>query len=131
MSDVQDNSTNPPVPTPAPTPEAVAETTASASAPAVAPAAASASQSQLNSLETLVREVSGELLRERRSDRRWRLALRLGWFGLVLALVWSGFTQRGNHPNAPSGPHTALVEVRGEIAADSEASAENLVASPA
>ena len=28
----------------------------------------------------------------------------------------------------PSGPHTALVEVRGEIAADTEASAENLVA---
>ncbi|OYT89715.1 MAG: S49 family peptidase [Burkholderiales bacterium PBB6] len=135
MSDVQDNSTNPPVPTPAPTPEAVAQTTADANtaastaATASAPAAASASQSQLNSLETLVREVSGELLRERRSDRRWRLALRLGWFGLVLALVWSGFTQRGNHPNAPSGPHTALVEVRGEIAADSEASAENLVAS--
>ena len=31
-------------------------------------------------------------------------------------------------PTAPSTPHTALVEVRGEIAADTEASAENLVA---
>jgi protease-4 len=32
------------------------------------------------------------------------------------------------HSNPATGPHTALVEVRGEIAADSEASAENLVA---
>jgi protease IV len=37
------------------------------------------------------------------------------------------FVGRG-HGGAPSGPHTALIEVRGEIAADSEASAENLVA---
>jgi protease-4 len=57
------------------------------------------------------------------------MALRMGWFLLVLAIVWAGMTQRGGHPNAPSGPHTALVEVRGEIAAGSEASAENLVSS--
>ena len=33
-----------------------------------------------------------------------------------------------NHANAPSDPHTALVEVKGEIAAGADASAENLVA---
>jgi len=99
------------------------------------PAHAAAGQRQppegdrLVRMETLLREVSTEVLRERRSDRRWRLFFRLGWFGLVLVLVWAGFSQRGGHSNAPSGPHTALVEVRGEIAADSAASAENLVAS--
>ena len=37
-------------------------------------------------------------------------------------------SQRLAMTRAPSGPHTALVEVRGEIAADTEASAESLVA---
>jgi protease-4 len=80
-------------------------------------------------LETLLRQVSVELLRERRTERRWKIALRLGWFLLVVALVWGGVTQRGGHNSPTSGPHTALVEVRGEIAAGTEASAEGLVSS--
>ncbi len=104
----------PAAPTPAP---------AAAAQPATAPA------QTLAGMEALLREVSGELLRDRRSARRWNIMLRVGWFGLVLAIVWGLATQRGGHPNAPSGPHTALVEVRGEIAADSEANAESLVAS--
>jgi hypothetical protein len=69
------------------------------------------------------------MLRQRRSERRWRIGFRLAWFGLVLAVAWAVFTQHGVHPAAPSGPHTALIEVRGEIAEQSEASAENIVAS--
>jgi protease-4 len=92
-------------------------------------AAATAAPDRLKGLETLLGEVSAEILRERRSARRWSLAFRLGWFSLALALVWAAFGQRGGHPSGPSGPHTALVEVRGEIGADSEASAEHLVAS--
>jgi protease-4 len=52
---------------------------------------------------------------------------RMAWLVLFVVIAWSLFAGRG-HGGAPSGPHTALVEVRGEIAADSEASAENLVA---
>jgi protease-4 len=111
------------------------ESPAAADAPTPAPAAPAApaepaaTASGLAGMEALLRQVSGELLRERRSARRWSLMLRLGWFGLVLALVWSLTTQRGGHPSAPSGPHTALVEVRGEIAVDTEASADLLVSS--
>ena len=68
-----------------------------------------------------------ELLRERRSERRWRVFFRLAWLLLVVLIAWSLFAARG-HTTAPSGPHTALIEVRGEIDAESEASAENLVA---
>jgi protease-4 len=51
----------------------------------------------------------------------------LAWLGIVLAVLWAVFVAR-NHVNAPAGPHTALIEVRGEISADSEASAEGMVA---
>jgi protease IV len=47
--------------------------------------------------------------------------------GIVLAALWAVFVAR-NHVSAPAGPHTALIEVRGEISADSEASAEGMVA---
>ncbi len=77
--------------------------------------------------EAALEQVAREMLRERRNEQRWRVFFRLAWLGLVLAVVWALFVAR-NHGNTPSGPHTALVEVRGEIAADSEASAEGLVA---
>ena len=112
------------------TPEPQQPTEAAAhTGPAPAPAAATPDTPSRDGLETLLRQVSVELLRERRSERRWKMAIRLGWFLLVLAVVWGGITQRGGHTSAHSGPHTALVEVRGEIAAGTEASAEGLVAS--
>lgn len=77
--------------------------------------------------EAALERVAQEMLRERRSEHRWRVFFRLAWLGLVLAVAWAVFAAR-SHVNAATGPHTALVEVRGEIAADSEASAENLVA---
>jgi len=65
-------------------------------------------------------------LRDRRSERRWRLFFRLSWLLLAMAIAYGVLVSRG-HVAGPSGPHTALIEVRGEIAADGEASAENLV----
>ena len=100
-----------------------------ATSPAPAQATSVPDTPSRDGLETLLRQVSVELLRERRTERRWKMAIRLGWFLLVLAVVWGGITQRGGHTSAHSGPHTALVEVRGEIAAGTEASAEGLVAS--
>jgi len=67
-------------------------------------------------------------LADRATERRWRTFFRLAWLGLFIALAWLLFASR-NHTAAPTGPHTALVEVRGEIAVDAEANAETLVAS--
>jgi protease-4 len=100
----------PVVPTPAPTPPA-------------APAATARIATE-NGLEQIARE----LLRDRRTESRWRLFMRLAWFALALAVAWGLMSQR-LHGTAASKPHTALVEVRGEISAGGEASAENLVAS--
>jgi protease-4 len=71
-------------------------------------------------------KVANDLLIDRRSERRWRVFFRLAWLAFLFFLVYALFVAR-NHPSAPAGAHTALVEVRGEIAADTEASAENLV----
>jgi protease-4 len=77
--------------------------------------------------EAAIEQVARAMLNERRSEQRWRIFFRLAWLGLVLAVVWAVFVAR-NHVSAASGPHTALIDVRGEIAADGEASAEGLVA---
>ncbi|MDO9073458.1 MAG: S49 family peptidase [Rubrivivax sp.] len=68
-----------------------------------------------------------EMLRQQKSERRWRRFFRLAWLGLVAAVLWVGFAQRGVS-TAPSAAHTALVEVRGEIGLEEEANAEDLVA---
>jgi protease-4 len=90
----------------------------------IAPAAASTGSPGLDA--TLWR-VAHELVQDRRSERRWRIFFRLAWLGVVLAVLWALFVAR-NHVAAPGGPHTALVEVQGEIAADTDASAERIVA---
>ncbi len=76
--------------------------------------------------ETTLERVAVQLLRQQRSERRWRIFFRLAWLGLALAVAWALLSDR-LAPTAPSTPHTALIEVRGEIADDSEANAEALI----
>jgi protease-4 len=78
--------------------------------------------------ELALEQLARELLRDRRNERRWRVAFRLLWLGFFIAVAWGLMTQKVHAPT-PNGPHTALIDVRGEIADQSEASAENLVAS--
>ena len=72
-----------------------------------------------------IEEFARLFLRDRRSERRWRVFFRLAWMLIFVGLVWAAVAQQRG-ASAPSGPHTALVEVRGEIDADGEASAEGL-----
>ncbi len=108
--------TPPPLPPPAPSPPPPSPPLASAAAAAPRPA-----------VEATLESVAQALLKDRRSERRWRVFFRLAWLGVALALLWSLLVAR-NHMAAPGVPHTALVEVRGEIAADTEASAERIIA---
>lgn len=86
-------------------------------------AAAPASPAAGAGYEQLMAQFARDYLRDRRAERRWRSFFRLAWLALIVSLIYLLFAQR--HPGAaPSTPHTALVEVRGEIAADTEASAE-------
>ncbi|HKX44078.1 MAG TPA: signal peptide peptidase SppA [Burkholderiaceae bacterium] len=76
--------------------------------------------------DTLAEQFARAYLMDRRSERRWRVFFRLSWLLLVIAIAYGVFAAR-TKTAAPSGPHTALIEVRGEIAEGVEASAENLV----
>ena len=65
-------------------------------------------------------------LEEQRAARRSRNRWRVFWLVALALLAWIGIGA-GDKGRDTSAPHTAMVEIKGEIAADSEASAEALV----
>jgi protease-4 len=117
-------------PDPSPAPAPVASPFEAPTPPAAAAAGpypgGTAAVSSHPGLEGALAQMTAELLHDRQSERRWRNFFRLAWLGLAAAVLWLGFASRFA-PSAPTTPHTALVEVHGEIGADSEASAEALV----
>ncbi|MDD2879849.1 MAG: S49 family peptidase [Rhodoferax sp.] len=67
-------------------------------------------------------------LNEQRAARRWRTFFRLAWLGFFVTIVWLAISQGGVGKDV-STPHTALIEIKGEIASGAEASAELIVSS--
>lgn len=62
-------------------------------------------------------------LNEQKTSRRWKTFVRLSWLAFLMALVWWGL-HRGAPASDATTPHTAVVEIKGEIAAGADASAE-------
>ena len=67
-------------------------------------------------------------LHEQRLARRWRTFVRLAWLVFLVAVAWFGFDQ-SNTSKSVTTPHTAVVEIKGEIASGNEASAELILSS--
>ena len=65
-------------------------------------------------------------LKEQRAARRWRQFSRLVWMLLLGALLWFVYEAQ-NGGVVQSTPHTAVIEIRGEIASGAQASADNVV----
>ena len=66
-------------------------------------------------------------LDEQRATRRWRTFVRLAWLAFFIFVAWAVMSRNG--PSADvSSPHTAVVQIKGEIASGDEASAEFVVA---
>jgi protease IV len=78
--------------------------------------------------EKLFDDVVQEWMKERRSHRRWKLVWRVLGAVLVAAFVWNLVASFFAGKGSTALPHTALVNVRGEIAAGAEANAESLMA---
>nr|WP_232310064.1 S49 family peptidase [Roseateles depolymerans] len=102
-------------------------TGASARASAGSTAGTAGQASAARPYEQVLEQFASEYLRDRRSERRWKIFFRLLWASAFLLLVWGMFASQRHHGGTSAAPHTALVEVRGEIAADTEASAELIV----
>ena len=66
-------------------------------------------------------------LAEQKTARRWRVFVRLAWLTFFVVLAWI-MLYRGTAITDKSLPHTAVVEIKGEIASGGEASAELIVA---
>ena len=81
-------------------------------------------QWERNTLEKLVFAT----LNEQRSARRWKLFFRFLWLGLILALAWWIYTSE-SVVSSVSAPHTAMVEIKGEIASGAEANAQSVITS--
>ena len=90
---------------------------------APSPAAQAASGWERDTLEKL----AFAALQEQQAARRWKNGLRLAWLLFVVVVFWLGWSY--NAPTAnPSAPHTAMVAIKGEIASEGDASAENVMA---
>ena len=72
-------------------------------------------------LEKLVLEV----VNEKKRARRWSIFFRFVLLG-ILAVVFLGGMLAEFGGSSTTGPHTALIELNGEIAIDSQASADNI-----
>ena len=66
-------------------------------------------------------------LEEQRAARRWCNFFRLSWLALIVFLLWAAM-HRGTTSADKATAHTAVVEIKGEIASGADASAEFIVA---
>jgi len=115
-------------------PERAAGVSDSAAGPTAAPGAAAAKPATTVSAadpnwerHTLEKLVMASLV-EQRSARHWRNGIRIAWLVCVVVAIWLGW-ERGAAPTDVSKPHTAVIEIKGEIAADGDASAEGVISS--
>ncbi len=96
---------------------------ASAEAPAAAAKASGNGGWERDVLEKLV----FASIKEQRAARRWRFFSRLLWSVVVLLVLWAVFF-KDTATKTSTSPHTAVVEIKGEIASGADASAEFVVA---
>ncbi len=91
------------------------------------PTSASATPARSGWERETLEKLAFAALQEQQVARRWKNGLRLAWLLFVVVVFWMGWSY--NTPTAsPSTPHTAMVAIKGEIASEGDASAENIMA---
>ena len=66
------------------------------------------------------------MLEEQKATRRWRMVWRLIWLVAAGLVIWAGFAKAPS-TSAPTTPHTAVIDIKGEISAESDANAQSIV----
>lgn len=74
-----------------------------------------------------VEELLFATVKEQRANRRWRMFKSMAWLVFFAFLLWA-LTGKGGGSKDVTQPHTAVIEVKGEIADGADASAEFVVA---
>lgn len=103
------------------TPAHAAETT-----PHNTAAAAKGASAETHWERGVLEQLAMATLKEQRIARRWRNGIRVAWLVLISVMLWFGL-ERGATSNDVSQPHTAVIEIKGEIASGAEASADLIV----
>ncbi|MDH4482236.1 MAG: S49 family peptidase [Rhodoferax sp.] len=98
-------------------------------APAMAPLAANAAASSPSWERSAIEQWVNATLSEQRIARRWKYGLRTAWLVFLVVLAWVGLDQGGMRNADVTRPHTAVVEIKGEIASSSETNAELILSS--
>lgn len=75
----------------------------------------------------MLEKVAMASIREQQANRRWKTFVRMAWLLFFAVLAWM-FFQRGAPDAAKmTSPHTAVIEIRGDIADGADSSAANIV----
>ncbi len=75
----------------------------------------------------LINRMAAEFLREQRRSRRWRVIFRVGILAYLLLLAVAFYADGVGDSLSSSAEHTALIEVKGIIAPEADASADRLI----
>jgi protease IV len=67
-------------------------------------------------------------IREQQAARRWRIFMRLTWLLIIALVAWLLYANSVASSSVAT-PHTAVIEIRGEITSGAESSASNIVSS--
>ncbi|MDP2262276.1 MAG: S49 family peptidase [Hydrogenophaga sp.] len=67
-------------------------------------------------------------IREQQAARRWRIFMRLTWLLIIAVVAWLLYANSVASTSVAT-PHTAVIEIRGEITSGAESSASNIVSS--
>ena len=90
-------------------------------------ASARASAGEIGWERAAIEKLAYAALAEQRASRRWKIFSRLSWLLVFAVLVWAAMS-RSAPSSSTTTPHTAVVDIKGEIASEADASAEFVVA---
>ena len=93
-----------------------------------APQPTQATATAVNWERTALEKLATNYIAEQRTARRWRTFVRLAWLAFFALVAWS-LLDRGAPTTDMNADHTAVIEIKGEIASGGETSADQVVTS--